>query len=316
SCYVEITAPGGAPSIKEFGSVELTADGKIVARSGSTPFGQGHHTTWAMIVADRLGVDMADITVITGDTDAVPSSNTTGGSRSVQIAGSAMADASQKLIDAAKPLAADLLEAAVDDITLDPETGHFHVVGTPARAIAWAQVAEAAPQPLVLENDFAQTAPTFPFGTHICVAEVDTETGAVRIERFVGVDDAGTLINPLLAAGQVHGGIAAGIAQALLEDGTFDADGNLISSNFADYAIISAAELPMFERHVSVTPTPLNPLGAKGIGESGSIGATPAVQNAVIDAVAHLGVTHIDMPLTPQRIWSALQSSGTVRGPD
>ncbi len=305
--YVEITAPGGAPTITELGSVELRPDGTVLARSGATPFGQGHHTTWAMIIADKMGVSIGDVELITGDTDALESSNTTGGSRSVQIAGSALDNAAAKMVEAARSVAADVLEAAEVDLVL--EGGRFHVAGTPAKSVGWADVAEASPEPLVTHNDFSQSAPTFPFGTHIAVVEVDTETGKVELKRFIAVDDAGTLINPLLAAGQIHGGLAAGIAQALFEHGTFDEDGNLVASNFADYTIVSAAELPMFERVESITPTPLNPLGAKGIGESGSIGSTPAVQNAVIDALSPFGIRHLDIPLTPLRVFEAIQAS-------
>lgn len=304
--YVEITAVGGAPNITEFGSVELRPDGSILARTGSTPYGQGHVTTWAMVVADRLGVPMDQIEVLHGDTDEIPSSEITGGSRSAQIAGSSMHSASLHLIEAARPVAADLLEAAADDVVLDAERGLFHVTGTPARSISWSEVAAAAPTALVAENDFGQSAPTFPFGTHVAVVEVDTETGRVSLIRFVGVDDAGTLLNPLLAHGQVHGGIASGAAQALLEEIRYDDDGNLLTSNFADYGVISAAELPSFELVDQETPTPLNPLGAKGIGESGTIGSTPAVQNAVVDALSHLGIRHVDMPATAERVWRVI----------
>jgi carbon-monoxide dehydrogenase large subunit len=306
--YVEVTSPMG-PVCTETGSLELRPDGTVLARTGATPFGQGHVTTLSMVVADTLGIDMDQIEMIHGDTDEIPSSDITGGSRTAQIAGSALFDASEKLIDAARPLAAELLEAATADVVLDSETGQFHVVGTPARSANWADVAEAATERLFVENDFEQHGATFPFGTHVAVVEVDTGTGEVRLERLVAVDDAGTLLNPLLAHGQIHGGLAAGAAQALIEEVHYDPDGNLLTSNFADYGVISTTELPSFEVHESVTPTPLNPLGAKGIGESGTVGSTPAVQNAVVDALSHLGIRHLDMPASPQKVWTAMESA-------
>jgi carbon-monoxide dehydrogenase large subunit len=310
-CYVEVTAMGGgAGGITEFASVELQADGTVLAKTGSTPYGQGHETTWAMLIADELGIDMDKILVVHGDTDVIPSSGLTGGSRSVQIAGSSMADAAVRLVAKAKDTAADLLEAAADDVVLDATTGAFHVAGTPSKAVSWADVASAnAGTPLVALSEFSQPGPSFPFGAHVAVVEVDIETGAVTLLRHIAVDDCGTLVNPLIAEGQVHGGLAQGAAQALLEEVRYDADGNPQTSNFADYAIISMAELPAFERIEMVTPTYLNKLGAKGIGESGTIGSTPAVHNAVIDAISHLGVLHIDMPCTAEKVWRAINAA-------
>jgi len=204
----------------------------------------------------------------------------------------------------------DELEAAVGDIVLDTSGGHFHVTGSPSPALGWAELAAAAPEPLSVETAHDDPGPSFPFGAHVCVVEVDTETGKVTVVRFVAVDDCGRVLNPLLAEGQVHGGIAQGVAQALLEEVLYDADGNPLTSNLADYATISGMELPSFETHSMQTPTPLNALGAKGIGESGTIGSTPAVVNAVVDAVSHLGITHIDMPTSPVRVWSAIQAAG------
>ncbi|HSL58789.1 MAG TPA: xanthine dehydrogenase family protein molybdopterin-binding subunit [Acidimicrobiales bacterium] len=312
SVYVEITAGGGG---SEYGSVELLPDGTVLAKTGSSPYGQGHHTAWAMLVADRLGLSIDDVTVVHGDTDLVPTGGVTGGSRSVQIAGSSIRDAADRLSDLARDKAADLLEAAVDDVVHDTATRSFHVAGTPARAVSWADVAAATADdenPLVGVSEFSQDGATFPFGAHVAVVEVDTDTGGVELVRLVACDDAGTLLNPLLAEGQVHGGLAQGAAQALLEEVRFDADGNPLTATFADYGIISATELPAFERVVQETPTHLNPLGAKGIGESGTIGATPAVHNAVIDAVAHLGVRHIDMPCTAEKVWRAIQEASAA----
>ncbi|MYB11421.1 MAG: xanthine dehydrogenase family protein molybdopterin-binding subunit [Acidimicrobiia bacterium] len=306
--YVEVTSPMG-PVCTETGSLELRPDGTVLARTGATPFGQGHVTTLSMVVADTLGIDMDQIEMIHGDTDEIPTSDISGGSRTAQIAGSALLNASEKLIEAARPRAADLLEAAPADVVLDSETGQFHVVGTPARSTSWADVAAADSETLFVENDFEQHGATFPFGTHVAVVEVDADTGEVTLERLVAVDDAGFLLNPLLAHGQIHGGLAAGAAQALMEEVHYDPDGNLLTSNFADYGVISTTELPSFEVHESVTPTPLNPLGAKGIGESGTVGSTPAVQNAVIDALSHLGIRHLDMPASPEKVWTAIASS-------
>jgi carbon-monoxide dehydrogenase large subunit len=205
--------------------------------------------------------------------------------------------------------AAAALEASIDDMIFDRAAGTFHVAGTPARAVTWAEVAVTAAAPLVGISDFVQQASTFPFGAHCSVVEVDLDTGGVTILRHICVDDCGTIVNPLLADGQVHGGVASGIAQALLEEIIFDSEGTPMTSNFSDYGIISPTELPSFERIPMVTPTPLNPLGAKGIGESGTIGSTPAVQNAVVDAVSHLGIRHIDMPCTSQRVWRAIDAA-------
>jgi carbon-monoxide dehydrogenase large subunit len=303
--YVEITAydAGG-----EYGSVEILPDGSARVLTGSNPYGQGHHTAWAMLVSERLGIDLDRIEVVHGDTDIVPTGKITGGSRSVQIAGASVYNAAAKVLDQGRERAATLLEAAVDDVVLgtDDQTGRFHVAGAPAISVGWDDVAAAAPAPLLGLSDFSAAAPTFPFGAHCAVVEVDTETGRVELVRLVAVDDAGTILNPLLAEGQIHGGLAQGAAQALLEEVRYDADGNPTTANFADYAVISATELPAFERIAMETPTPMNELGAKGIGESGTIGATPAVQNAVVDALAPYGVRHLDMPATPERVWRAI----------
>ena len=194
---------------------------------------------------------------------------------------------------------------------LDKIDGKFHVAGTPAVAKTWADVAQAAQSDggLFVYTTFQASSATFPFGAHVAVVEVDTETGKVTLERIITCDDAGTILNPLLVEGQRHGGIAQGAAQALLEEVRYDADGNPITGNFADYGFVSATELPSFETVHLETPTPLNELGAKGIGESGTIGATPAVQNAVVDALSHLGVRHVDMPCTPERVWRTVQAA-------
>jgi carbon-monoxide dehydrogenase large subunit len=315
SSYVEIT--NGLPD-GEFGAVEVRPDGKVIVRTGTSPHGQGHVTAWSMLVAEQLGVPIEDIEVIHGDTDIVPRGAGTIGSRSLQIGGAAVNQAAVDVVEKAKDLAADLFEADRNDIVLDKSSGRFHVVGTPAVARSWADLARAAVEkdgnPLFAEVDLATGGPTFPFGTHVSMVEVDTETGKVTLLRHIAVDDAGRIINPLLAEGQVHGGIAQGVAQALLEEVVYDLDGNPLTSTLADYSFISTAELPSFETRFTETPTPVNALGAKGIGESGTIGSTPAVHNAVCDAVAHLGVRHIDMPTTPIRVWSAINDAATGQG--
>lgn len=305
SSYVEITNGDGSG---EFGSVELTGDGGAVVRTGTSPHGQGHHTAFAMIASEVTGIPFERIEVRHGDTDDVPRGEGTGGSRSLQAGGTAVYRASEDFVRAARDHAAQLLEANPDDVVLDAARGVFHVVGTPAVTRTWVDVAIAQPG-LRADVDTERSAGTFPFGTHVSVVEVDAETGAVRVLRHIACDDAGTIINPLLFDGQVHGGVAAGISQALFEHFVYDADGNPLTTNLADYAVPAASELPSFERVPMETPTPLNPLGAKGIGEAGTIGATPAVQNAVIDALAHLGVRHIDLPCTPQRVWEAIRAT-------
>jgi aerobic carbon-monoxide dehydrogenase large subunit len=296
SVYVEIT--GGGPS-EEYGAIEIKPDGSVLAKNV---------TSWAMLISDRTGIPMDRIEVVHGDTDVVPQGGMTGGSRSLQVGGVAMHQAAGEMVERAKQLAADLLEANPDDVVLDTDGGRFHVAGTPAVAKDWAELAAAAGEGgLVVEHVFNSVGATFPSGAHLAVVEVDTETGKVDLVRMVAVDDAGRILNPLIAEGQVHGGLAQGAAQALLEEMAYDRDGNPVTANFADYGIVSADVLPSFEIVHLETPTPLNELGAKGIGESGTIGATPAVHNAVVDALAHLGVKHIDMPCTAEKVWRAIQ---------
>jgi len=314
STYVEIT---NGIAETEFGAVEITAEGQAVVKTGSFSQGQGHETTFAQIASERLGLPMDKISVIKGDTDLVARGTGTYGSKSVQIGGAAAGQASEEVVELAKGLVAEELEANPEDMVLELDSGQFHVAGAPQPALSWSDLAArlAAKQrlgELSAEVDFTAAQPTFPFGAHVAVVEVDTETGSVDLQRLVAVDDAGRIINPLLAEGQVHGGLAAGIAQALHEEITYDEHGNPMNSNFVTYGFPGATELPFFETVEMETPTPVNALGAKGIGESGTIGATPAVHNAVIDAVAHLGVRHIDMPTNGQRVWRAIQDA---RGP-
>ena len=304
--YVETTNPMGSG---DYGAVEITDEGGAIIRTGSSSHGQGHHTAWAMLVSDATGIPFDKIEFRFGDTDDISRGGGTGGSRSLQVGGSAVKLATDSVIDKARQRAADLLEAAVEDVVIDTVRGGFHVVGSPAPLRTWSELMVGLDAPLEAEVDYVPEGATFPFGTHICVVEVDVETGAVGVLRHIACDDAGIIINPLIVDGQVHGGIAQGVAQALLEVVAYDPDGNPITSNLADYGFISAAELPSFERIPMETPTPRNPLGAKGIGEAGTIGATPAVHNAVVDAVSHLGVTHIDMPCTSVNVWNALQKA-------
>ena len=306
SSYVETTNPMGSG---DYGQVEITADGGAIIRTGSSSHGQGHHTAWAMLVSEATGIPMEKMEFHFGDTDDVARGGGTGGSRSLQVGGSAVKLAAEAVIEKAKQRAADLLEAAVEDVVIDTVRGAFHVAGSPAPSRTWAELVVGLDETLEAEVDYVPEGSTFPFGSHVCVVEVDTDTGAVAVVRHIACDDAGTIINPLLVDGQVHGGLAQGIAQALLEVVAYDPDGNPITSNLADYGMISAAELPSFERVPMETPTPRNPLGAKGIGEAGTIGATPAVHNAVVDAVSHLGITHIDMPCTSFNVWSAIQAA-------
>ncbi len=305
SCYVEITGGGdesGPPS--ENATVEVHPDGTATILTGTSPHGQGHSTAWAMIASDELGIDVDKITVKWGDTDLIPEGGGTGGSRSLQQGGAAVQQASRELLDVARERAAAELEANPADLRFDVARSAFEVAGDPDAAVPLADLARD--ERLLIRAVFTAPEATYPFGAHLAVAEVDTETGKATLTRMVTVDDAGIVLNPLLAEGQRHGGIAQGAAQALLEEVVYDADGNPLTASFADYPIVSATELPSFELVTSETPTSYNPLGAKGIGEAGTIGATPAVQSAVVDAVAHLGVRHVEMPASPMRVWRAI----------
>ena len=311
STYVEIT---NGVAEAEFGAVEIAADGSATVRTGSFSHGQGHETTFAQIVADRLGIPFERITVVKGDTDAVARGTGTYGSKSVQIGGSAAVQAADVVIERGKRRAAEELEASPEDMVLDLEAGRFHVAGAPEPGLTWDELAGALSErgllsELSAEVDLEGSTPSFPFGAHVAVVEVDTETGGVDLQRMVTVDDAGRIINPLLWEGQVHGGVAAGIAQALFEEIAYDGDGNPLNANLVSYCMPAAPELPAFEVTPMETPTPVNPLGAKGIGEAGTIGATPAVLNAVIDALAPFGVRHIEMPATGERVWRAIQEA-------
>jgi carbon-monoxide dehydrogenase large subunit len=310
SAYVEIANPVAET---EFGEIEITEDGGAILRTGSHSHGQGHETTFAMIAAERLGLPVERVEVHRGDTDEVPQGAGTFGSKSTQIGGVAGRLAADAVVEAAKGLAADYLEASAADMVLDVGRGSFHVAGTPEPSLSWAELASKAAADarlgeLKISQEFGAP-PSFPFGIHLAVVEVDTETGKVELRRHVAVDDAGTLINPLIADGQVHGGIAFGVGQALYEDFVYGEDGYPLTGTFVGYAFPSAAELPSYERVEMVTPTPNNELGVKGIGESGTVGSTPAIHNAVLDALALHGVRHVDLPCNGENVWKALQEA-------
>jgi aerobic carbon-monoxide dehydrogenase large subunit len=309
--YVEVT---NGLHEKEFGAVEITEDGQAILRTGSFSHGQGHETTFAMIAAEQLGMPIENVQVSKGDTDIVPRGTGTYGSKSTQIGGAAALEAADEVVERAKRLAADLLEAAPEDLVLDLDAGRFHVAGAPQSGFSWNELAaklkdDGRLSELSVERDFEAEFPTFPFGAHVAVVEVDVETGSVKQLRHISVDDAGRIISPVVAEGQVHGGVATGIAQALFEEVMYDEDGNPVTGSFASYCFPAATEMPSFERITMVTLTPLNPLGAKGIGESGTIGATPASHNAVIDALKPYGVRHVDMPANGERVWRAIQEA-------
>ena len=313
STYVEITGFGG----KELGSVRIEPDGSATVMSGTSAHGQGHATSFAMIVADRLGIPIEQIRYVQSDTRVVPTGGGTGGSRSLQLGGSAVAAAAAAVRDQARELAAQLLEAAPEDLELT-DAG-FTVSGVPGAVVDWPALAAAAAErdtPLHAQLHVPQDGATFPFGAHVSVVEVDTETGRVVPLRHVAVDDCGRILNPVIVEGQQHGGIAQGISQALWEQFLYSEDGQPLTSTFADYQMPTAADTISFETANTETPTHLNELGAKGIGESGTIGSTPAVQSAVVDALRHLGVRHVDIPCTPERVWRAVQDARAGTLPD
>jgi carbon-monoxide dehydrogenase large subunit len=301
----------------EAASVRMLASGKVEVVTGTSPHGQGHVTSWSQIAADALGVDVDHVEVLHGDTAIAPYGRDTYGSRSLPVGGVAVHLACEKVVEKGKKIAAHMLEAAEEDIEF--EGGRFSVAGSPNQNVAIQNVAAAAyladnlpegMEPLLNENyTFDPPNFTWPYGTHICVVEVDTETGMVSIPKYVAVDDCGPVVNPAIVDGQLHGGIAQGIAQALYEEAVYDDDGNLVTGTMVDYLVPGAPEIPNMILDRTETPSPTNPMGVKGIGESGAIAAQPAVINAVIDALSHEGITHIDMPASPMRVWQTLQEA-------
>lgn len=306
----------GAPGW-EMASVRMLASGTVQVVTGTSPHGQGHETTWSQVAADALGVAVEDVEVIHGDTNSAPYGLDTYGSRSAAVGGTAVHLACEKVVTKARTLAAHMLEAAEQD--LEFTGGQFSVRGTARAGVTIQEVAGAAylaadlpegMEPGLSEEQFFDPPNfTYPFGTHVCVVETDTETGKATVVRYFGVDDCGTVINPAIVDGQMHGGIAQGIGQALYEEAAYDEDGTLTSAPISEYLLPGTPELPDFTLGHTVTPSPTNVLGAKGVGESGSIASSPAVINAVIDALTPLGVGHIDMPATPKRVWEAIRQA-------
>jgi carbon-monoxide dehydrogenase large subunit len=302
----------------EHAAIRMLPTGKVEVVTGSSAHGQGHETAWSQLVADQLGVPFEDIEVLHGDTSVSPRGLDTYGSRSLVVGGAAVVNAAQKVIAKARKVAAHLLEASEDD--LEFANGSFSVRGTPGTGLAIQEIAlatfaahnfpEGVEPSIDADATFDPVNFSFPHGTHICAMEVDTETGMVKIRKYACVDDVGKIVNPLIVEGQVHGGLAQGIAQALYEEAVYDADGNLTTGTFVDYLVPSAADLPHFDTGNTVHEAPGNPIGAKGVGEAGCIASTPAVVNAALDAVRHLGVSDIRMPLTPERVWRAIKDGG------
>ncbi|MGX4708029.1 xanthine dehydrogenase family protein molybdopterin-binding subunit [Rhodococcus sp. DMF-1] len=300
----------------EHAAIRMLPTGRVEVVTGSSSHGQGHETAWSQIVADRLGVPFEDVEVLHGDTQTSPRGLDTYGSRSLAVGGVAVVKAAEKVIAKARPIAAHMMECSEDD--LEFAEGRFRVRGT-EKAVGMSDIAlavfTAADLPEGIEPNLDSEATydpdnfSFPHGTHLCATEVDTETGQVRIRSYVCVDDVGHVVNPLIVEGQVHGGLAQGIAQALYEEAVHDESGTLLSGSFAEYLLPSAADLPTFTTDRTETPATGNPLGVKGVGESGTIASTPAVVNAVLDAVRHLGVRDIEMPCTPMRVWHAVESA-------
>jgi aerobic carbon-monoxide dehydrogenase large subunit len=314
ACYVEMCGFGPFESAV----VRVEPGGTVTAYTGTSAHGQGHETTFSQIIADRLGVDFDKIVVRHGDTMNTPMGNGTGGSRSLAVGGSAILRAANMVQDKARRIAAVMLEAAPEDMVMD--SGRYHVRGVPGKAVTLAEIAGKAygeGLPADIESGLEATdffrppQLVYPFGAHVAVVEVDRDTGQVTMRNFVSVDDCGVRISPMLVRGQVHGGLAQGIAQALLEEVAYAKDGQLVTGTLMDYAVPRADDLPLFVTDQTVTPTPHNPMGAKGIGEAATIGSTPATVNAVVDALRPLGIRHLDMPLRAERVWRALSGNGT-----
>jgi aerobic carbon-monoxide dehydrogenase large subunit len=306
--------------IKMFDSCEIRVHptGKATARFGTKSQGQGHETTYAQIIAEELGIPAAHVEVEEGDTDTAPYGLGTYASRSTPTAGAAGAIAARKIRDKAKKIAAHLLEVSEDDLVWEP--GKFSVKGAPQKSKTIQEVAFAAytnhPQGmeagLEAVNYYDPPNLTYPFGSYIAVVDIDRGTGAVALRRFVAVDDCGNIINPMIVEGQVHGGLTMGMAPALFEEISYDDAGNIQGGSFMDYLVPTAMETPSWETDKTVTPSPHHPLGAKGVGESATVGAPPAIANAVVDALAHLGVRHVDIPITPEKVWNILREKGVA----
>ena len=324
STYVEICAMGPSKAMPaggwEWGCVRMEISAKVTVITGVSPHGQGQETAFAQIVADRIGVPIEDVVVLHGDTNIAHYGRDTYGSRGTAVGGSAIVMCVDKIIAKAKSLAAHLFETTADHVEF--ERGIFRSPGVTTREIGWAELAGEAYVAKNLPPDlepgleassfFEPQNFTFPFGTHICAVDVDRETGKVSITKYVAVDDCGPQINPLIVEGQVQGGIAQSIGQALYEQTVYDENGQLLTGEFMDYALPRAEDIPEYILGHTVTPSPVNPLGVKGVGEAGTIGATPAIANAVLDALEPLGIRHLDLPLTPERVWNAIRATATA----
>jgi carbon-monoxide dehydrogenase large subunit len=325
SSFTEIV--GAGPSrhfdilgIKMFDSADIRIHptGKAIARFGTRSQGQGHETTYAQIIAEELGIPVSDIAIEEGDTDTAPYGLGTYASRSTPVAGAAGAIAARKIRDKARTIASYLLDVSEDDLEWVP--GKFFVKGSPSRAKTIQEIAFAAytDHPLGMEagleahSSYDPPNLTYPFGSYICVVDLDKGTGEVKIRRFVAVDDCGNIINPMIVEGQVHGGLTMGLAPALYEEIVYNEYGNNLTGTFADYLLPTAVESPAWETDKTCTPSPHHPLGAKGIGESATVGAPAAIANAVVDALWHLGVRHIDIPITPAKVWQHLRNAGVT----
>jgi carbon-monoxide dehydrogenase large subunit len=323
SSFTEIVGAGPSHDfdilgIKMFDSCEIRVHptGKVLARLGVQSQGQGHETTFAQIIAEELGFPVADIKIEEGDTDTAPYGLGTYASRSTPVAGAATAVAARKIRDKARKIAAHLLEASEEDLEWEP--GKFSVKGSPDRFKTIQEIAFAAytNHPAGMEagleavDYYDPPNLTFPFGSYICVVDIDKGTGQVHVRRFVAIDDCGNIINPMIVDGQIHGGLTMGLAPALYEQITYDELGNNQAGTFLDYLLPTAVETPAWETGKTVTPSPHHPIGAKGVGESATVGAPPAIANAVVDALWHLGVRNIDIPITPQKVWAILHEKG------
>jgi carbon-monoxide dehydrogenase large subunit len=318
SKWIGLPGEGWGAGLWESANVRMHLTGKVVVTTGSLPHGQGHETTFAQLVADELGVPYDDIEIEHSDTQAAPFGFGSYGSRSLSVGGTAIFKSVEKVVAKAKKLGAHMLEAAEEDVVF--ENGKVFVKGSPDSVKTIQEIALASHvgydlpegmEPFLDETTYYDPPNcTFPFGTHICVVEIDKDSGEITVIRYLAVDDVGNVVNPLIVDGQLHGGIAQGMAQALYEGAHYDDDGQLITGTMSDYAIPKAHQLPYYELDRTVTPTPVNPMGVKGAGEAGTIASTPAVANAVIDALSHLGVKNLDMPMTPERVWREIQRAG------
>jgi carbon-monoxide dehydrogenase large subunit len=320
SMYVEVCGLGPSSSLPtggwEHGGVTVERDGRITATTGSSPHGQGNETTFGQMLADQFGVPLEHVTIHHGDTSIVKQGIGTFGSRSQAVGGTALHLAGGKVKAKMAKFAAAMLEANPDDLVF--ENGTISVKGVPASAKAFADVAAFAYVPVPLPKDlepglsdeafFEPANNTYPFGCHISMLEIDRDTGEPTLLKLVAVDDAGNLINPLIVEGQIHGGLAQGVGQAMVEEAVYSDDGQLLTGSFMDYAMPRATDFPRFELDATVTPTPCNPFGAKGVGEAGTLGSTPCIVNAAVDALSPLGVKHIDMMLRPEKLWRIINA--------